>query len=530
MTRLLLRGGYVHTPADPHATAIAVEGGQVVWTGDDDAADHFADNATRVVELEGRLVVPAFVDAHAHLGATGLAARAVDLSATRTLIEALDKLAAAEGPFVMGHGWNETEWAEHRLPTLAEVDRAVAGRPAYISRIELHSALVSSALLARAADIARADGYADGRVERDAHHLARNAFFALMPGTVREEALHQALETAASLGIGMVHELGAPHLCPETDLATIRGLAGVLPEVIGYWGELGADGVKRAEALGCAGAAGDLCVDGAIGARTAALHAPYSDDPQRTGHLYLTAEQVADHLAACTDAGLQGGFHVIGDRGVDEVAAGFRLAAERLGAPALVMGRHRLEHLEMTSSEAMATFGELGVTASMQPMFDGWWGGSEGFYAERLGDRARGMNPLASLNRAGMALALGSDSPVTPLDPWGAVRAAAWHHDESERITVRAAFNAHTRGGWRAARLDEGGVIAIGAPASIAVFDVPGDLVVQTPDDRVAAWSTDLRAGVPQLPGLHPDEDLPTCALTLVRGQVAYDREGVLQE
>jgi predicted amidohydrolase YtcJ len=138
------------------------------------------------------------------------------------------------------------------------------------------------------------------------------------------------------------------------------------------------------------------------------------------------------------------------------------------------------------------------------------------------------MNAFASLSRAGVALAFGSDSPVTSFGPWSAVRAAAWHHTESERITVRAAFNAHTRGGWRAAARDEGGVIATGAPASIAVFDVPGDLVVQTPDVRVAAWSTDPRAGVPQLPDLHPDLDLPRCVLTLVHGEVAFEEAGAL--
>jgi predicted amidohydrolase YtcJ len=138
------------------------------------------------------------------------------------------------------------------------------------------------------------------------------------------------------------------------------------------------------------------------------------------------------------------------------------------------------------------------------------------------------MNPLASLNRAGVALAFGSDTPVTPFDPWGAVRAAAWHHNEAERLTVRAGFNAHTRGGWRAARRDEGGVIATGAPASVAVWDVPGDLLVQTPDARVAAWSTDPRAGVPHLPDLHPDLDLPTCVMTLVAGEVAFEEPGAL--
>jgi predicted amidohydrolase YtcJ len=183
----------------------------------------------------------------------------------------------------------------------------------------------------------------------------------------------------------------------------------------------------------------------------------------------------------------------------------------------------------MVTPEQMRLLAEYGVTASVQPMFDGFWGGDDSLYAQRLGaERAASMNPYASLNRAGVALAFGSDTPVTPFDPWGAVRAATWHHNEAERITVRAAFNAHTRGGWRAARRDEGGVIAVGTPASIAVWDVPGELAVQTPDARVAAWSTDPRAGVPLLPDLHPDLDLPTCVLTLVHGEVAFEEPGAL--
>ena len=184
----------------------------------------------------------------------------------------------------------------------------------------------------------------------------------------------------------------------------------------------------------------------------------------------------------------------------------------------------------MVTPDQIARLGELGVTASVQPAFERWWGGPGGVYEARLGDRARGMNPFASMSRAGIALAFGSDTPVTPFDPWGAVLAAVWHHDEGERLTVRAAFNAHTRGGWRAAGRDEGGVIALGAPAHIAVWDVPGALTVQTPDERIAAWSTDPRAGVPHLPQIHPDHPLPTCALTLVDGVVAHDPAGLLTQ
>jgi predicted amidohydrolase YtcJ len=533
VTRTLLRGGYVHTPADPHATALCIEGGQVVWTGDDDASAHFADNADRIVELDGRLVTPAFVDAHVHLAQTGLAAASVDLSETATLTEALDALAefaaSSDFPIVLGHGWDETQWPEGRPFTREEVDRAVGTRPAYLGRVEVHSAVVSTTLLDAVPDIVDADGYEpSGFVARDAYNRAREAMFGLIPDSVRQLAIHRALSEAAAQGIGMIHELGAPHLNPAADFAFIEAIrnATALPEVVGYWGAL--KEVETAQHLGCAGAAGDLCADGAIGARTAAMTRPYLD-AETSGHLYLTSEEVRDHVVACTRAGIQAGFHVIGDRASVEVVAGFRMAAEIVGAPAIVRGRHRLEHLEMVSPDDMATLGRLGVTASVQPMFDELWGGMGSLYEQRLGpDRALSMNPYASMNRAGLALAFGSDSPVTAFGPWAAVRAAAHHHVESERLTVRAAFNAHTRGGWRAARRDEGGVLAVGAPASIAVWDIPGELLVQTPDARVAAWSTDPRAGVPHLPDLHPDLDLPRCVMTVVSGQVAYEEPGAL--
>jgi predicted amidohydrolase YtcJ len=538
VTRLLLRGGYVHTPADPHASALCIDDGSVVWTGDDDAAVHFADNADRIVDLDGRLVTPAFVDAHAHLAQTGFAASGLDLSAATSLADALDRLAtharASTATVVLGFGWDETTWPERRAFTRAEVDRAVGGRPTLLSRVDVHSAVLSTAFLDACPGIADAEGYDEqGLVSRDAHHVARSGLFRLTPAADREDAILRALQDAARNGIGMVHELGAPHICPPEDFEIIRGLAEAaaagqrpaLPEVERYWGSLD---VASAKALGCAGAAGDLCIDGSIGSHTSALHAPYAD-AATCGHLYLDAAQVTEHVVSCTREGIQAGFHVIGDRAVSQLVEGFRGAAQVLGAPAVVAARHRVEHVEMATQEEMALLGSLGVTASMQPMFDACWGGDESLYARRLGtDRARPMNAFASMNRAGVALAFGSDTPVTPFDPWAGVRAAAWHHTESERITVRAAFNAYTRGGWRAARRDEGGVIALGAPASIAVWDVPGDLVVQTPDTRIAAWSTDPRAGVPQLPDLHPDVALPSCVLTLVNGEVTFEETGAL--
>lgn len=178
----------------------------------------------------------------------------------------------------------------------------------------------------------------------------------------------------------------------------------------------------------------------------------------------------------------------------------------------------------MLTPETVAAFAELGLTASVQPAFDAAWGGEEGMYAQRLGvERARTLNPYAALLRAGVPLAFGSDSPVTPLDPWGTVRAAAFHRTSEHRISVRAGFTAHTRGGWRAVGRDDAGTLVPGAPADYAVWRT-ADLVVQAPDDRVARWSTDPRSGTPGLPDLTPGAELPVCLRTVVFGQTVYAR------
>ncbi|CAM5716924.1 hypothetical protein SALBM311S_05252 [Streptomyces alboniger] len=279
--------------------------------------------------------------------------------------------------------------------------------------------------------------------------------------------------------------------------------------MVGYWAERDID---KARELGAVGAAGDLFVDGALGSHTACLHQPYAD-AGHTGTAYLDATAVAAHVTACTEAGLQAGFHAIGDAAVTAVVEGVRIAAEKWVSPAVRAARHRVEHAEMLTPETIAAFAELGLTASVQPAFDALWGGEDGMYARaRAPERARTLNPFAALLRAGVPLAFGSDSPVTPLDPWGTVRAAAFHRTPEHRVSVRAAFTAHTRGGWRAVGRDDAGVLVPGAPADYAVWRT-GELVVQAPDDRVARWSTDPGSGTPGLPDLTPGATCPSaCA------------------
>ena len=526
---LLLRGGHVYSPADPFATAVLVQDGQVAWVGAESAADSYARDADAVVALDGALVTPAFVDAHVHATATGLALTGLDLTGCPGLAEALDRIRAfvgaqPAGGVVVGHGWDETLWPERRAPSLAELDAVCGGAAVYLSRTDVHSALASTALRSLAGpDLPGLPGHHPVLpLTRDAHHAVRRAALDHLGPAQRAVAQAAALRRAAEVGIGSVHECAGPAISSPEDLTALLALAaeGTGPDVFGYWGELGA--VDTARRLGAVGAGGDLFVDGAVGSHTACLHAPYTDAAAEEGAEYLTAAQIGDHVAACTEAGLQAGFHAIGDAALAAVVEGVRAAADKLGRARVRVLRHRVEHAELLDAPAIAAFAELGLTASVQPAFDAAWGGPEGMYATRLGaERAAAMNPFAALLRAGVPLAFGSDAPVTPLDPWGTVRAAAFHRTPGHRISVRAAFAAHTRGGWRALGRDDSGVLVPGAPATYAVW-APEELVVQAPDERVANWSTDPRSGVPGLPDLTPGRPLPRCLATVVRGRTVH--------
>ncbi|MFF3493944.1 amidohydrolase [Streptomyces sp. NPDC002795] len=526
---VLLRQGEIHSPADPFATAMVVEAGHIAWVGSEGAADAFTDGVDEVIDLDGALVTPAFTDAHVHTTSTGLALTGLDLTAARTRAEALTLVRehAAANPtdrVLLGHGWDAARWPDRTPLTRAELDEATAGRPVYLSRIDVHSAAVSTALLDLVPGIADRPGFApEGPLTRAAHHAVRAAALAAVGPQQRTEAQRAALQHAASLGIGSIHECAGPDISSEDDFTGLLDLARSEPgpRVAGYWADRD---IERARALGALGAAGDLFVDGALGSHTACLHEPYADiaDAPHNGTAYMSAAEIAAHVVACTESGLQAGFHAIGDAAVTAVVDGMRAAAEKVGLARVRASRHRVEHAEMLTPETVAAFAEFGLTASVQPAFDALWGGEDGMYADRLGvERARTLNPYAALLKAGVPLAFGSDSPVTPLDPWGTIRAAAFHRAPEHRVSVRAAFTAHTRGGWRAVGRDDAGILVPGAPADYAVWRTD-ELVVQAPDDRVSRWSTDPRSGTPGLPDLSPGVQLPVCLRTVVFGQTVF--------
>jgi predicted amidohydrolase YtcJ len=499
----LYRNGRVRSPVDDRATALLVEAGSLRWLAR--APDAPAGVADRIVDLAGAFVAPAFVDAHVHATSAGLALTGLDLRGAGSLADALRMVEAAgragRGRPILGGGWDETRWPEGRPPTAAELDRASYGGAVYLARVDVHSALASSALLAAVPRVRELPGWTvDGWVRGPAHDAVRTAALGAVTPSQRRDAQRAALHRAAELGIACVHEMAGPVISSADDLTALLALAASepVPEVIGYWAEL--FGIEAARDLGAVGAAGDLFCDGSLGSHTAALGEPYADRPDTSGELWFSTEDVAEHIVRCTDAGLQAGFHAIGDAAVDQVLAAVELAAQRSGRPAGAGPRHRIEHVEYVRD--IGRLAASGLIASMQPCFDALWGGPSGMYAQRLGAaRAARLNRFAELAAAGVPLAFGSDAPVTELGPWAAVRAAVHPSDPAAGIAAAAAFDAHTRAGWHAAGRDGEGVLVPGAPATFAVWATSG------PDPL------DLGA----------DGELPRCLATVRRGTAIFD-------
>lgn len=514
---MILHGGTVVVPGRPPVSAVAVSGGRVAAVGTLDEV-RAAGTQGPEVDLEGRLVTPAFVDAHIHAVQTGLVMAGLDLHdvvSTDELLERVRRYADRDPSrgVILGQGWDERSWPDPRPPTRAELDEAGRGRAVYLARVDVHSAVVSSGLLRALPDVDGLVGYRpDGLLSQDAHHACRGRLDLLTTDDERRLAAEVVLHAAAALGVAEVHELGGPHLGPLADLTRVVGASGrVGLRVVAYWGELAGDAAfARMAEVGARGLAGDLCVDGAIGSRTAALVEDYRDFPGR-GAQYLDLEAVTGHLRACTERGVSGGFHCIGDAGVATAVEGLRRVAEQLGDDRVRAARHRLEHVEMVAAADLPVLARLGVTASVQPAFDAAWGGPAELYAQRVGERATTMNPFASMLRAGVPVAFGTDAPVTPVAGWQMVRDAVHHSRPDERVDVARAFACATVAGYAAAGDDSTGVLAPGWSADLAVWEVEPAL---------------LQPGT-GLPRLATGDPLPRCAATVVEGRVVHD-EGLL--
>jgi predicted amidohydrolase YtcJ len=492
---LILRGGRIWTGRGrPPSTALAVAGGRVLAL--DGAAEQAKGPRTRVVELEGRLAVPGFNDAHVHFLEGGLALLSVDLRGAAGEADLAARLGARarelpEGEWITGGQWDHEAWPSRRLPTRAAIDAATPRHPVFVRRLDGHMALCNTLAL-RAAGITRGtadppggtiergpDGEPAGVVKDKAMDLVRQAMPPRSPERMRL-GVRAALAEAARLGVTTVQDNS-----PVESLPVYQELraAGALTARICAWRP-----IETLDALVAAGVPtglGDdwlyvgalkLLSDGSLGAGTAAFFEGYTDEPDNRGLLLKPAEETERLILAADAHGHALAVHAIGDRANALVLDCFEKAL-RLNPPR--RRRWRIEHAQHVRAADVARFRRLGVVASVQPFHAV---DDMRFAERRVGpERAPEAYRLRSFLDAGVAVALGTDWYVEPLDPRTVLHAAVLRRGldgrpqegwmPAERITMEEALHLYTAGSaWAEGTEAVKGTLEPGRLADVAVF------------------------------------------------------------
>ncbi|HUO59192.1 MAG TPA: amidohydrolase, partial [Candidatus Acidoferrales bacterium] len=455
-------------------------------------------------------LMPGFNDAHVHLASAGLERLSVELVGTRSYDEMLQRIADAAaktpaGEWLQGRGWDHTKWTEQVLPSRAQLDKVTGDHPAFFERVDGHIAAANSAAL-QAAGITRATADpAGGKIDRDASGeptgIVRDAAVTLMlnkipsPSPTRlRKALELALDDAARSGITSVQDNSpwTAFLVFE-DLEREGKLTARVSEWLAFQDDVSLLQTHRAHHAGTDSMlhTGMLkgFMDGSLGSRTAAMLAPYSDDPSNRGLPQFEADTLNQMATERQFAGFQLGFHAIGDGGAQLALDAFDASQRYANTHAAGRDfRNRIEHAQVLTVEQMDRMASLKVIASVQPnhlLTDMNWA------EQRIGaERAKHSYPWRELQQRGVRLAFGTDYPVEPITPFRGIYAAVTRKNEAgtntyypdEVISREAALLAYTSGSAYAEFAErEKGTLAPGMLADFVVLD--RDLVHCAPEE-----------------------------------------------
>lgn len=503
------------------ADAVAVAHGRVLAVGRTDDVLDLAGPRTRVVDLQGRLLLPGFTDCHTHFHSYSLqeSGQVLDLRGARSLDEALSMIAhraakLSPGEWLQGGRWDKNQWPDDRatsrkrlrrggdFPTKEALDTVVPQNPAFLKSKDGHSAWVNSAALDIAGITAETATPPGGAILRDSTTgeptgVLQESASGLVRRHIPEptlprirEAIRDGMRAANALGVTGIHNIEGPDVFEafqllESDSELTLRVVSYLPRASlddavalglrsgfgGAWHRLG--GVK-------------LMLDGALGSQTAAMLEPF-EGSDNAGLLEMSEDELCELACKASENGLNIAVHAIGDR-ANHILVNVleRLAQEGIG----VGVRHRVEHAQHLAAEDVHRFGRLGLIASMQPvhLYD-----DIAIAERRLGGRSAGMFLFRSLLRAGARLCFGSDAPVESIDPLAGLHAAVarqrrdgtppegWHPEE--RLGMMEALHAYT-----AAAAHAGGNETIAGsiePGKLADFAVLSHDVTALPADEL---------------------------------------------
>ncbi|RIK62627.1 amidohydrolase [candidate division KSB1 bacterium] len=504
---VLLRNGAIYTvdAARSWAEAAAIAHGRIIYVGANAGAEEFITPQTRVIDLNGKMVLPGFHDSHVHPVSGGIELGQCNLNGLQTQQEIFDAVREYAQknpalPWIVGGGWDLPIFPNAN-PTKQQLDQLVSDRPAFLSAADGHSAWVNSKALELAGITAATADPPEGRIERDP--LSKEP-----TGTLRERATdlvskHIPPLTSADYLAGAKRGLAMANRFGITSLQE----ASATPEILAAYDSLDRSGELTARVVAAMyvdpakdeaqikelkqkrsryrgknlrADAVKIFADGVIESRTAAMLAPYLDRPDYRGIPNLEADKFKRLVTALDQEKFQVHIHAIGDRAI-------RMALDAHEAAQLANGRrdarHHLAHIQLIDPQDIPRFERLGIIANFQSL----WAYADTYITEltepALGpERSRWLYPIGSVMRSGAMIVGGSDWSVSSMNPLDAIQVAvtrrgvddstgsAWIPQEIVDLpTMLAAYTIN--GAYVNHQENETGSIEVGKAADLIVLD-----------------------------------------------------------
>jgi predicted amidohydrolase YtcJ len=510
---VLLHGRiYTVDSKDPWAEALAIRDGKIVAVGSDSEVTRLRGTSTKIINAKGRLVLPGFTDCHVHFMEGSLLLQQIFLNGAQTVSEIQSRVKAyaaahPKEPWLLGRGWNYPVFAPSGMPDKKYLDEIVPDRPVYLDGFDGHTWWANSKALEVAHVTKDTPDPPGGSFVRDPKTgeptgaIKEDAADAIMRRAMPEPSHEQKLKILMA-GIELANQLGVTRVHGLTEIDALRDdlhNVDVIQELQGQ-GKLTlrfylayrvdppevseqqlreiVEARNRYHDDWISAGAVKFFMDGVIETHTAAMLAPYSDDPSLSGQLFWDTEKYNKAVAELDRRGIQVFTHAIGDRAIRSALDAYENAAAVNGTKD---ARHRIEHIEDVSADDIPRFGKLGVIASMQPLHAYPDDDTLKAWAPNVGpERAQRAWAWHSIQAAGGVLAFGSDWPVVTLSPWEGLQNAVTRQTTegepkggwipSERVSLEEAIKGYTLNAAFAGRREKTeGSLEIGKVADLIV-------------------------------------------------------------
>ena len=533
---LVLKNGVIYTvnEREPRAEAVAIRGDRIIFVGSNADAKKYEGKGTRVIDLNGKTVLPGMTDAHYHLLGVGQREVNLNLEGTKSLEDFLARVServrqAQPGAWVTGRGWIETFWKPPTFPTRQDLDRIAPNNPLYLVRADGHGAVANSAALKIAGVTKSTPNPFGGEILKDKAtgeptgmllDAAKELVTKHIPAPTEadnERATILGVERSIRLGWTQIQDAGGSY----DDVARLKKLYGEGKIKLRIYKAVYGPGPNAERLLSegpTIGAFGGrftlrtikIVFDGALGSRGAALLEPYSDAPDTSGFLTEKEEAIAPMLAAALKRGIQVETHAIGDRANRRILNLYEkaLASVPPGQRKIAEPRWRVEHAQIVNPVDIPRFAQLGIIPSMQASHAI---GDLFFAPRRLGlKRLEGAYAWQSFIKSGAIIAGGSDAPVERGEPMIEFYAA----------TARKSLKGESGEGWHPeqALTREQALKMFTLWPAFAAFE---EKVKGSIEPGKLADLTILSADIMQIP--EPEILKTRCMMTIIGGEIVYE-------